>query len=123
VRASAHTSLIAVAATTWPRSLLNTRPLFAVPKMATCCRRIGPGVGVRWLVRPGRCPCLGAGAAAEQRGGDGADGKGGHDQHGVPGDRGVEADLGLVQPEAALAELEILLGWPAQPGGTDQPGQ
>jgi hypothetical protein len=48
---------------------------------------------------------LGAGAAAQQRGGNGADGQGGHDQDGVPGDRGVEADLGLVEPEAALAEL------------------
>jgi hypothetical protein len=28
----------------------------------------------------------------------------------VPDDRGVEADLGLVEPEAALAELEILFG-------------
>ena len=58
---------------------------------------------------------LGAGAAAEQGGGDGADGQGGHDQHGVPGDRGVEADLGLVEPEAVLSELEIFFGRPAQP--------
>jgi hypothetical protein len=66
---------------------------------------------------------LGAGAAAQQCSGDGADRQGGHDQHGVPGDRGVEADLGLVEPEAALAELEALLYRPAQPGGACQPGQ
>jgi hypothetical protein len=29
----------------------------------------------------------------------------------VPGDRGVEADLGLVEPEAVLAELEAFFGW------------
>ena len=67
------------------------------------------GVGGRWLVRPDRCWRLGAGAAAQQGGGDSADGQGGHDQHGVPGDRGVAADLGLVQAEAALAELEAFL--------------
>jgi hypothetical protein len=38
-------------------------------------------------------------------------------------DRGIEADLGLVEPEAALAEPEIFLGRPAQPGGADQPGR
>ena len=63
-----------------------------------------PGVGGRGLIWQGRGGCGGAGAAAEQGGGDGADGQGGHDQHGVAGDRGVEADLGLVEPEAALAE-------------------
>src|SRR6266851_6299216 len=41
----------------------------------------------------------------------------------MAGDRGVKADLGLVQPETVLAELEIFLYWPAQPGGADQPGQ
>jgi hypothetical protein len=41
----------------------------------------------------------------------------------VPGDRGVEADLGLIQPETALAELEIFLHRPAQPGGADQQGK
>jgi hypothetical protein len=30
----------------------------------------------------------------------------------MPGDRGVEADLGLIQPEAVLAELEIFLNQP-----------
>jgi hypothetical protein len=48
----------------------------------------------------------------EHWGGDGADRQGGHDQHGVPDDRGVEADLGLVQPEAVFAELESLLRRP-----------
>src|SRR4029450_10006959 len=67
------------------------------------------GVGRRGLIWPHWRWCLSAGAVAQEGGGDGADGQGGHDQHGVPGDRGVEADLGLVQPEAALAELEVLL--------------
>jgi len=46
------------------------------------------GVGGRGLVGPDWRWRLGAGAAAQQGGGDGADGQGGHDQHGVPGDRG-----------------------------------
>jgi hypothetical protein len=33
----------------------------------------------------------------------------------VAGDRGVEPDLGLVEPEAALAELEGFFRRPAQP--------
>ena len=64
-------------------------------------------VGGRGLVRPDRAGCPGVGAAAEQGGGDGADGQGGHHQHGVPGDRVVEADLGLVEAEAALTGSEI----------------
>ena len=79
-------------------------------------------MGGRWLVRPGWRQGPGVGAA-EQGGGDGADGQGSHDQHGVPGDRGVEADLGLVEAEAFLAELEALLRGPAEPGGADEPGQ
>jgi hypothetical protein len=80
-----------------------------------------PGVSGRGLVREYRCGGLGAGTAAQQGGGDGADGQGGHDQHGVPGDRGVQADLGLAEPEAVLAELEIFFAWPAQPGRADRP--
>jgi len=45
-------------------------------------------------------------------GGDDADGERGHDQHGVPGDRGMRPDLGLVEAEVVLAELEILLSRP-----------
>jgi hypothetical protein len=67
--------------------------------------------------------CGGAGAAAAQGGRDGTDGQGGHDQDGVPGDRGVEADLGLVEPETALPELEIFFGRPSQPGRADGPGR
>jgi hypothetical protein len=66
-----------------------------------------PRVDGRGLVGEYRGGCLGTGAAAQQGGGDGADGHGGHDQHGVPGDRVIQADLGLVEPEAVLAELEI----------------
>ena len=80
-------------------------------------------VGGRGLVRPDRAGCPGAGAAAEQGGGDGADGQGGHHQHGVPGDRVVQADLGLVEAEAALTGSEIFFNWPAAAGGADQPGQ
>ena len=65
---------------------------------------------------------LGVGAVSEVGGGDGADGQGGHDQYGVAGDRGVEPGLALVEAEAVLAELEVLLDRPAQPGGADQPG-
>ena len=40
----------------------------------------------------------------------------------MAGDRGVEPGLALVEPEAVLAEREILFYRPAQPGGADQPG-
>ena len=80
-------------------------------------RRVGVGtdhtrakLGGRGLVREYRGGRLAAGAAAEQGGGDGADGQGGHDQDGVPGDCGIQADLGLVGPEPVLAELEIFFG-------------
>src|SRR5690242_14275206 len=79
--------------------------------------------GGRWLVRTDRRGCPGISAAAQQGGGDGADSQGGHHQHGVPGDRGAEPDLELIEPEAARTRAEILFYWPAAPGGTDQPGQ
>ena len=85
-------------------------------------QRDHPGIGGRRLIRPGRRWCLGVGAVFEEGGGDGADGQGGHHQHGVAGDGGVEADLGLVQAEAVLAEFEIFFHGPAQPGGADKPG-
>jgi len=71
-----------------------------------------PWVGGRLVVRPGGRRGLGVRAVAELGGGDGADRQGGHDQHGVPADRGVEAGLALVQAEAALPELEALLSRP-----------
>ena len=49
-----------------------------------------PGVGGRLVVRPGGRRSLGAGAVPQLGGGDGADREGGHDQHEVPQDRGVE---------------------------------
>ena len=70
-------------------------------------RRVGVGTDHTRAKLGGR---LAAGAAAEQGGGDGADGQGGHDQDGVPGDCGIQADLGLVGPEPVLAELEIFFG-------------
>jgi hypothetical protein len=84
---------------------------------AGSCRdlRAGPG----WAA--GR-RCLGTGAVPELGGRDGADGQGGHDQDGVPGDRGVEPDLGLIQAEEVLAGPELLFHGPAQPGCPDQPG-
>ena len=71
---------------------------------------------------PDRGRRLGVGAVLQQRGGDGADGQGGHDQHGVAEDRGVEPGLALVEAEAVLAEFEIFFYRPSQPGGADQPG-
>jgi hypothetical protein len=55
-------------------------------------------VGGRGLIWPDRGGCPGVGAAAEQGGGDRADGQGGHDQHGVPGDRVIEADPAFPSP-------------------------
>jgi len=63
------------------------------------------GVGWRWLAGPDRERGLRAGAVPEQGGGDGADSRRSHDQHGVAGDGGVEADLGLVQAEAVLMSV------------------
>ena len=77
--------------------------------------------GVRWrcLTGPDGSGRLGISTVLEQGGGDGADRQRGHHQDGVPADRGVKPDLGLVQPEVVLAELEVLSGRPAQPGGAD----
>ena len=80
------------------------------------------GVGGRRLVRADRFRCLGIGSVAQQGSGDGADRQGGHDQDEMPGDGCVQPDLGLVQSEAVLTELEIFFYGPAQPGGADQPG-
>lgn len=41
------------------------------------------------------------------RGGDGADGEGGHDEHQVATDRGVKPGLALVQAGVVLGELEV----------------
>jgi hypothetical protein len=56
-------------------------------------------------------------------GGDRADGEGRHGEHDVAGQRGVEANLGVVEPEAVLAELEILLHRPTQTCHLDQGSQ
>jgi hypothetical protein len=67
----------------------------------------------RWrLVGPDWGRRLGVGAVTQQRGGDGADGQRGHDQHGVAGDGGVEPGLALVEAEAVLAEGEIFFNRP-----------
>ncbi len=63
------------------------------------------GVAGRRLVWPGG-QRLGGGAVPELGGGDGADGEGGHDEHEVTADRGVEGCLALVQAELVLSELE-----------------
>ena len=130
LRATAATAASASAAVTFPATAQADAGTFDDPgpgdlvevTIAELQARMSSGhVTARELVRQYRGGCLGAGAAAQQGGGDGADGQGGHDQHGVPGDRGVEADLGLVEPEAVLAELEIFFSRPAQPGGADRP--
>jgi hypothetical protein len=75
-----------------------------------------PGIGGWWLVGPGgqrrRWPVAGGCCG----GGDRADGEGGHGQHGVAQQGGVAADLGVVESEVVLAELEVLLDRPAQAG-------
>jgi hypothetical protein len=40
----------------------------------------------------------------------------------VPGDRVVEADLGLIWAGEVLAGPELLFHGPSERGGTDQPG-
>ena len=74
-----------------------------------------PGSAGGGGVRPGWRRCLGVGAVPELGGGDGADREGGHDQHDVAQDRGVEPGLALVQAEAALAQFEAFLHRPSQP--------
>jgi len=75
-------------------------------------QRDHPGLGGGRLIRAGWWWCLAVGAVFEQGGGGGADDQGGHDQHEVAGDGGVEADLGLIQAEVVLAELEFFLNRP-----------
>src|SRR5260370_22726968 len=52
------------------------------------------GLGGGRLTGPDRGRGLGVGAVLDQGGGDGADGEGGHDEHGVAGARGGEARPG-----------------------------
>jgi hypothetical protein len=75
-------------------------------------QRDHPGFGGGRLIGPDWRRGLGIGAVAEQRSGHGADRQGGHDQHDVAGDRGVEPGLALVEAEAVLAELEIFFSRP-----------
>ena len=70
------------------------------------------GLGGRRLICADWGRCLGVGAVAHEGGGDGADGEGGHDEHGVAGDRGVEPGLALVEAEAVLAEFKIFFSRP-----------
>jgi hypothetical protein len=67
------------------------------------------GVGGRDLVRPGRRRCLAIGGVPELCSRDGADGEGGHDEHEMAADRGVE-------PEALISRLLVSI-WPS---GTKQ---
>jgi hypothetical protein len=67
-------------------------------------------------------PGLGIGAVSELGGGDGPDRQGGHDQHDVAQDRGVQPGLALIRAEAVLAGPEILFCGLSQPGGPDQTG-
>ena len=70
------------------------------------------GVSGRRLVRPDGRRRLGAGAVPEPGGGNSADGEGGHDEHEVAEDRGVEPGLALVQAEVVLSELESFFSRP-----------
>ena len=70
------------------------------------------GVAGWRLVWPGGRRCLGAGAVPELGGGDGADSEGGHDEHEVAADRGVEPCLALVQAEVVLSEFESFFNPP-----------
>ena len=72
--------------------------------------RVGSGAGGRWRVAA--CAAVTAQTA-----------RGGHGQHGVAQQGGVAADLGVVESEVVLAELEILLARPTQAGHRDQGGQ
>ena len=67
------------------------------------------GIGGRDVAWPDGGRGRGVGPVPELGGGDGADREGGHDQHDVAQDRGVEPGLALVQAEAALGELENFL--------------
>ncbi len=75
-------------------------------------QRDHPRVGGRQLVRPARGGGPGVGAAAQEGGSDDADGQGSDGQHGVPGDRGEQPDLGLIEPEAAFPRSEIFFNRP-----------
>jgi probable F420-dependent oxidoreductase len=74
--------------------------------------RVGGRCLVRGHGRRGHAVC----AVFELGGSDGADRQGGHDQYEVAQDRGVQPCLALVEAEAVLPELEILLARPSQPG-------
>ena len=65
-------------------------------------QRDHPGIWRR-LAGPHWRGRLGIGAVVEQGRGDCADRQGGHHQHEVAEDRGIEPGLGLVQAEAVLA--------------------
>ncbi len=79
------------------------------------------GVVRRRLVRGDWRRSLGIGSVPQLRGGHGADGQGGHDQHDVALDRAVQPGLALVQAKAVLPELEVFFCRPSQAGGPDQP--
>jgi hypothetical protein len=64
---------------------------------------IVPGsAGAGWPARIGG-GARGIGAILQQRGAGGADGEGSHDEHSVPGDRGVSR-VALVEAEAILCD-------------------
>jgi hypothetical protein len=80
-----------------------------------------PGSGGS-LAGPDWRGCLGIGAVAQRGSGDGTCRQRGHDQDGVTGDCVIEPELGFVQAQVVLAQFKAFFGWPAQPGGADQPG-
>ena len=81
-----------------------------------------PGIGGRRVVSAGQGRGLRTGGGVPGGGDNGADGEGSHGQDSVPQDRDLQADLGFVQAEVVLPELEALLPR-ASAGSLRRPGR
>ena len=103
-----------VAGRLWPAAGGGQQPLHFVDG-----ERDQAGVAGRRFVWPGGWRRLGAGAVPEVGGGDGADGEGGHDEHEVAEDRGVEPCLALVQAEVILGVGDRLRGFDRLPADAE----
>ena len=81
------------------------------------------GVVRRWFVRACRWRGGAVGGLTHLGGGDRAGCEGDDGQDDVAQQRGVEADLAVVEAELVLADLEILLHRPSAPGDRHECGQ